>query len=209
VRVVLASGNSGKLRELGSLLAPFGFDLVAQSTLGVETPPETGKTFAENALLKARHAAAATSLPALADDSGIEVDALGGRPGVYSARYAGEGASDQANLRKMLDEMRDVPAPRRTARYQCVIAFVATATDTAPILASGTWEGTLISDPRGLGGFGYDPIFVPCGFDRTAAELDPGEKNSLSHRGQALRALVTQLQNRPGQAPVGASTPPG
>ena len=197
MRVVLASGNSGKLRELGSLLAPFGFDLVAQTTLGVETPPETGKTFAENALLKARYAAAATKLPALADDSGIEVDALDGRPGIYSARYAGEGATDQANLHKMLDEIRDVPARQRTARYQCVIAFVASDTDTKPILASGTWEGTLISTPRGLGGFGYDPIFVPQGFDRTAAELDPEEKNSLSHRGQALRALVTQLQNRP------------
>jgi XTP/dITP diphosphohydrolase len=196
VRVVLASGNSGKLRELGSLLAPFGFELTAQSALGVETPAETGKTFAENALLKARHAAAMTNLPALADDSGIEVDALGGRPGIYSARYAGEGASDQANLSKMLDEVRDVPAQQRTARYQCVIAFVTTATDSAPILASGTWEGTLIGAPRGLGGFGYDPIFVPRGFDRTAAELEPGEKNSLSHRGQALRALVTQLQNR-------------
>ena len=197
MRVVLASGNSGKLRELGSLLAPFGFDLVAQGTLGVETPAETGKTFAENALLKAHYAAAITKLPALADDSGIEVDALGGRPGIYSARYAGEGASDQANLLKMLDEMRDVLAPQRTARYQCVIAFVTSATDTKPIFASGTWEGTLISTPRGLGGFGYDPIFVPRGFDRTAAELEPGEKNSSSHRGQALRDLVTQLQNRP------------
>jgi XTP/dITP diphosphohydrolase len=196
VRVVLASGNSGKLRELASLFAPFGFDLVSQSTLGIETPAETGTTFAENALLKARHAAAITNLPALADDSGIEVDALGGRPGICSARYAGEGASDQANLRKMLDEMRDIPVPQRTARYQCVIAFVTTATDGAPVLATGTWEGTLISEPKGLGGFGYDPIFVPRGFDRTAAELDPGEKNSLSHRGQALRALVTQLQNR-------------
>jgi XTP/dITP diphosphohydrolase len=197
VRVVLASGNSGKLRELGSLLAPFGFDLVAQSTLGIETPAETGKTFAENALLKARHAAAITNLPALADDSGIEVDALGGRPGIYSARYAGEGASDEANLSKMLDELRGVAAPQRTARYQCVIAFLTTATDTKPILATGTWEGTLISAPRGLGGFGYDPIFVPRGFGRTAAQLDPGEKNSLSHRGQALRALVMQLQNWP------------
>jgi XTP/dITP diphosphohydrolase len=196
VRVVLASGNSGKLRELGSLLAPFGFDLVSQSTLGLQAPPETGTTFAENALLKARHAAAMTNLPALADDSGIEVDALGGRPGIYSARYAGEGASDQANLRKMLDEMREIPASQRTARYQCVIAFVTTATDSAPILATGTWEGTLISEPKGLGGFGYDPIFVPSGLDRTAAELGAGEKNSLSHRGQALRALVTELQNR-------------
>jgi XTP/dITP diphosphohydrolase len=197
VRVVLASGNSGKLRELGSLLAPFGFDLVAQSTLGIETPAETGKTFEENALLKARHAAAITNLPALADDSGIEVDALGGRPGIYSARYAGEGASDEANLSKMLDELTGVAAPQRTARYQCVIAFVTTATDTKPILATGTWEGTLIGAPRGLGGFGYDPIFVPRGFDRTAAELDSEEKNSLSHRGQALRALVMQLQNWP------------
>jgi XTP/dITP diphosphohydrolase len=195
VRVVLASGNKGKLRELANLLAPLGFDLVAQNALGVEAPPETGHSFAENALLKARYAAAATALPALADDSGIEVDALGGRPGIYSARYAGEGASDEENLRKMLAELREVPAAQRTARYQCVIAYVSAPTDPRPILASGTWEGTLVSEPRGLGGFGYDPIFVPRGLDRTAAELEPGEKNSLSHRGQALRALVTQLQN--------------
>jgi XTP/dITP diphosphohydrolase len=178
------------------LLAPFGFDLIPQSKLGVETPPETGTTFAANALLKARHAAAATNLPALADDSGIEVDALNGRPGVYSARYAGEGASDQDNLKKMLDELRDVSAPRRTARYQCVIAFLESATDATPILANGTWEGTLIAAPRGLGGFGYDPIFVPAGFSRTTAELAPEEKNSLSHRGQALRALVAELHRR-------------
>ena len=196
MRVVLASSNSGKLRELASLLAAFGLDLIAQSSLGVETPPETGETFAANALLKARHAAAATHFPALADDSGIEVDALGGRPGIYSARYAGEGASDQDNVRKMLGELRDVAAERRAARYQCVIAFVSTAADPEPILASGTWEGTLIREPRGLGGFGYDPIFVPHGFDRTAAELDAAQKNSLSHRGQALATLVTQLQNR-------------
>jgi XTP/dITP diphosphohydrolase len=196
VRVVLASSNGGKLRELASLLAPLGFELIAQNTLGVETPPETGETFADNALLKARHAAAATHLPALADDSGIEVDALGGRPGIYSARYAGEGASDQDNLRKMLSELRGVPAEKRTARYQCVIAFVSTSADPSPLLASGTWDGSLSSEPRGLGGFGYDPIFIPHGFDRTAAELDPVEKNSLSHRGQALRALVAQLQAR-------------
>ena len=196
MRVVLASSNSGKLRELASLLAAFDLDLIAQSSFGVETPPETGETFAANALLKARHAAAATHFPALADDSGIEVDALGGRPGIYSARYAGEGASDQDNVRKMLGELRDIAAERRTARYQCVIAFVSTAADPEPILASGTWEGTLIREPRGLGGFGYDPIFVPRGFDRTAAELDAAQKNSLSHRGQALATLVTQLQNR-------------
>ena len=194
MRVVLASGNKGKLRELTGLLAPLGLDLVAQSALGIETPPETGHTFAENALLKARYAAAATMLPALADDSGIEVDALGGRPGIYSARYAGDGASDEDNLRKMLGEMRDVAAAQRTARYQCVIAYVATPTDAQPLLATGTWEGTLITEPRGLGGFGYDPIFIPLGFDQTVAELDAQVKNSLSHRGQALRALVAQLQ---------------
>lgn len=195
MRVVLASSNSGKLRELAALLAPFGFELIAQNALGVETPPETGLTFAENALLKARHAAASTNLPALADDSGIEVDALGGRPGIYSARYAGEGASDQDNLRKMLGELRGVPMRERTARYQCVIAFVGNAEDPVPVLANGTWEGTLSREPRGLGGFGYDPIFIPLGLDRTAAELDPQEKNSVSHRAQALRALVTQLQH--------------
>jgi len=194
MRVVLASSNKGKLRELAALLAPLGYDVIAQSTLGIETPPETGDTFTANALLKARHAAAASTLPSLADDSGIEVDALGGRPGIYSARYAGEGASDEDNLRKMLREMDGVAAGRRSARYQCVIAFVSAADDPHPILAAGTWEGTLITAPRGLGGFGYDPIFIPSGFDRTAAELDPAEKNSLSHRGQALRALVTQLQ---------------
>jgi len=196
MRVVLASSNKGKLRELSALLAPLGYDVITQNTLGIDTPPETGDTFAANALLKARHAAAAANLPALADDSGIEVDALNGRPGIYSARYAGAGASDQDNLLKMLAELHGVPEIERTARYQCVIAFVSTADDPSPILAQGTWEGTLIGHPRGLGGFGYDPIFIPSGFDRTAAELDPGEKNSLSHRGQALRALITQLQNR-------------
>jgi XTP/dITP diphosphohydrolase len=196
VRVVLASSNAGKLRELASLLAPFGFDLVPQNVLGVDSPPETGQTFADNALLKARHAASITKLPALADDSGIEVDALGGRPGVFSARYAGESASDADNLHKILAELHDIPAEKRTARYHCVIAYVNASTDPAPILADGTWEGTLLSAPKGLGGFGYDPIFVPAGFDRTAAELTPEEKNLLSHRGQALRALVAQLARR-------------
>ena len=198
MRVVLASSNKGKLRELSALLAPLGYEVVPQGALGIDTPPETGDTFAANALLKARHAAAESNLPALADDSGIEVDALNGRPGIYSARYAGEGASDQDNLLKMLGEMQGVPALKRTARYQCVIAFVSTADDPDPILAKGTWEGWLTSQPRGLEGFGYDPIFIPSGFDRTAAELEPGEKNSLSHRGQALRALIDQLRRRGG-----------
>lgn len=181
---------------MAGLLAPLDFQLVSQSELGIETPPETGQTFAENALLKARHAAAQANLPAIADDSGIEVDALGGRPGIYSARYAGEDASDADNLQKMLRELRDVPSHLRTARYQCVIAFVVETADPNPILARGTWEGNLIAEPRGSGGFGYDPIFVPRDMERTAAELDPAEKNAMSHRGQALRAFVAQLHNR-------------
>jgi XTP/dITP diphosphohydrolase len=197
VRVVLASSNNGKLRELAALLAPFNFQLVSQGSLGIETPPETGQSFAQNALLKARFAAAATKLPALADDSGIEVDALGGRPGIYSARFAGEGASDADNLHKLLMEMSNVSsAASRSARYQCVIAFVETAEDPRPLLAQGTWDGSLLDTPRGLGGFGYDPIFVPRGLTHTAAELDPQQKNSLSHRGQALRSLVEQLRSR-------------
>ena len=195
MKAVLASSNAGKLRELAAILAPFGYELVTQSSLGIDTPPETGVTFAENSLLKARHAAKLSGLPALADDSGIEVDALDGRPGVYSARYAGEHATDQTNLEKMLDELRGVPDERRTARYQCVIAFVRTADDPSPLLAHGTWEGRVLTQPRGTGGFGYDPIFQPTGLDLTAAELPAQEKNQRSHRGEALRALVRLLQS--------------
>jgi XTP/dITP diphosphohydrolase len=195
-RVVLASGNAGKLRELSSLLAPLGWELLPQSSLGIESVAETGTTFAENALLKARHAARLGRLPALADDSGIEVDALGGRPGVWSARYAGEHASDQENLEKLLAALRGVPRERRTARYRCVIAFVASAADPAPILAEGCWEGAIASAPRGAGGFGYDPIFLPrSAAGRTAAELGPAEKDAVSHRGQALAALLGRLSS--------------
>ncbi|HVY81419.1 MAG TPA: RdgB/HAM1 family non-canonical purine NTP pyrophosphatase [Steroidobacteraceae bacterium] len=196
MKIVLASGNAGKLRELAAILAPLGHQLVAQSALGIEAPPETGATFFENALLKARHAAARSGLPALADDSGIEVDALGGRPGVHSARYAGEHASDLANLEKMLAELRDAPAAQRTARYQCVIVLVRSADDPAPLRAAGTWEGRILTAPRGTGGFGYDPIFQPEGMTVTAAELSPEEKNARSHRGQALRALAAELRER-------------
>lgn len=196
MRVVLASSNVGKLRELSTLLSPLGFDLISQSELGVPSPPETGVTFAENALLKARHASAATGNPAIADDSGIEVDALDGRPGVYSARFAGEGATDSENLLKLLSELQGVPAEARTARYRCVIAFVRAQSDPAPLLAEGTWEGSLINAPRGSGGFGYDPIFMPRGLQQTAAELTAQHKNSLSHRGQALRALLELLRAR-------------
>jgi XTP/dITP diphosphohydrolase len=195
-RIVLASGNRGKLRELNALLAPLGIDVVAQSELGIDSPPETGETFLDNALLKARYASNAAKLPALADDSGIEVDALDGRPGVYSARYAGENASDLENLRKMLIELQGVELERRTARYQCVIAFVRSADDAEPLIARGTWEGRVLTVPRGTQGFGYDPIFLPSGFDQTAAELAPDQKNQISHRGQALRALIEQLQCR-------------
>jgi XTP/dITP diphosphohydrolase len=194
VKIVLASGNAGKLRELAAMLAPLGHEVVSQSAFGIETPPETGLTFVENALLKARHAAGMTSLPALSDDSGIEVDALGGRPGVYSARYAGEGASDQQNLEKMLDELRGVPPERRTARYQCVIVLAHSADDPNPLIARGTWEGQVLTAPRGSGGFGYDPIFQPDGLSVTAAELPAAEKNALSHRGQALRTLSEKLR---------------
>ena len=192
--IVLASGNAGKLRELTALLAPLGLELTPQNAFGLETPPETGATFVENALLKARFASRQTGLPALADDSGIEVDALGGRPGVYSARYAGEGATDSQNLQKMLEELRGVAPGRRTARYQCVMALVRDADDPRPVIAQGAWEGLLIDAPRGSGGFGYDPIFVPAGFAQTAAELTAQQKNAISHRGKALRALLEGLK---------------
>lgn len=193
-RVVLASSNAGKLRELAALLAPFSLQLAAQNEFGIHPAAETGTTFVENALLKAHHAARHAHLPALADDSGMEVDALGGRPGVWSARFAGEGASDAQNLRQLLAELQDVPDEWRQARYQCVIVWVRSVGDQAPLIAHGTWEGTIARAPRGQGGFGYDPVFVPAGGQRTAAELSDAEKNALSHRGQALRALVAILE---------------
>jgi XTP/dITP diphosphohydrolase len=198
-RLVLASSNAHKLRELSAILAPLGHELVPQSAFGFDSPPETGTTFVENALLKARYAARMAHLPALADDSGIEVDALGGRPGVHSARYAGEGATDRQNLEKLLAELHGVSDDGRIARYQCVIALVRTADDPAPVIAEGAWEGRILTAPRGAGGFGYDPIFLPAGLQSTAAELSPQDKNALSHRGKALHALVTKLRNLPGQ----------
>jgi XTP/dITP diphosphohydrolase len=193
-RVILASANSGKLAELAALLAPLGFDLTPQQALGIESPPESGATFLENALLKARYAAGQRALPAIADDSGIEVDALGGVPGVRSARYAGDAAQDRDNVKKMLAALSSVPAAARGARYRCVIAFVRDARDTEPIIAAGSWQGNIAQAPRGTGGFGYDPIFIPAGQERTAAELSAGEKNVVSHRALALRALVAQLR---------------
>lgn len=193
-RVVLASSNVGKLREMDALLAPLGFELINQGNLSIPSAAETGTTFLENASIKARHAARLAKLPAIADDSGIEVDALDGRPGVYSARFAGEGASDHDNLQKLLAELHGVPAEFRQARYHCVIVFVRDANDPEPIVAHGKWEGQIASEPRGTGGFGYDPIFIPAGMHSTAAQLPPEQKNQLSHRAQALKALVAELK---------------
>jgi XTP/dITP diphosphohydrolase len=195
-RAVLASANPGKLRELAALVAPAGIALVSQGDLGIEPVAETGSTFLENALLKARHAARCAQLPALADDSGIEVDALGGRPGVYSARFAGEGASDAANLARLLAELAGVPEARRSARYRCAVVWVRTADDPAPLIGEGTWEGRIALSSRGSGGFGYDPAFIPAGGQRSAAELSPQEKNAVSHRAQAWHALVAALKAR-------------
>jgi XTP/dITP diphosphohydrolase len=193
-RVVLASGNAGKLRELAALIAPAGFELVPQDALGVAAVPETGATFLDNALIKARHAATATGLAALADDSGLEVDALDGRPGVHSARYARDGASDAENLARLLGELAAVPLCGRGARYRCVIVWLRGPDDAAPLVASATWEGHIAGTPRGAGGFGYDPVFVPAGEARTAAELPAAQKNAASHRGLAARALLAQLR---------------
>jgi XTP/dITP diphosphohydrolase len=193
-KVVLATGNKKKVEELNALLADLNYAVVPQSEFNVESVPETGTTFVENAIIKARHAARITGLPAIADDSGIEVDALLGRPGVYSARYAGEDASDQDNLEKLLEEMNGVPPVLRTARYWCVLVYMRHADDPTPIICQASWEGSLATEPSGENGFGYDPIFNVPNLDCTAAELEPATKNRLSHRGKALAQLAKALQ---------------
>jgi XTP/dITP diphosphohydrolase len=193
VKAVLASGNAGKVREFAALLNARGIEVIPQTAFGIVAPEETGTTFLDNALLKARHAAAGSGLPALADDSGIEVDALGGRPGVWSARYAGAQASDSDNLALLLHELAGVPEARRSARYRCVLVFVRNAADPDPVIASGVWEGRVLNEKRGKGGFGYDPVFQPEGLAITAAEMPAAQKNVLSHRAQALRALLAAL----------------
>jgi XTP/dITP diphosphohydrolase len=195
-RVVLATGNAGKLRQFSELLGASGLTLVRQSDFGIEPPPETGSTFLENSLIKARNAARLAGLPAIADDSGLEVDALGGRPGLYSARYAGADASDEVNLRKMLDELLGVTAAQRTARYRSVIVFVSGPDDSAPLVGEGVWEGSIAEEPRGNGGFGYDPIFIPLGQTQTAAQMPAELRNQLCHRGQASRSFLAQLGTR-------------
>jgi len=197
-RIVLASGNAGKIRELTELLGPIGLEVVPQSQWQVEECEETGLTFVENAILKARNAARHTGLPALADDSGIEVDHLQGQPGIYSARYSGPEGDDRRNNEKLLAALQGVPPQRRTARFRCVMAFLAHAEDPSPILAEGTWEGLVASEPAGGGGFGYDPIFYLPEFGCTSAELPAAEKNRLSHRGQAVRTMAERLRQRLG-----------
>lgn len=197
MRVVLATGNAGKIREFAELLAPLGFEFVPQAEFGIEPPEETGETFEANAILKARHAAARSGLPAMADDSGLEVDALGGAPGVRSARYAGEAAGDLANLQKLLQAMREIPPAARSARFRCVIALVRTADDPAPLLGRGHWEGRILESARGAGGFGYDPVFAPRSEARSVAELPSAEKHAQSHRAAALRDLIAQWRAAP------------
>lgn len=191
--VVLASGNPGKVREIAELLHGLDIALVPQAELGVPPAAESAPTFVENALLKARNASRHSARPAIADDSGIEVDALAGAPGVHSARFAGSGASDAANVAKLLAALADVPDARRRARFRCLMVYLRDADDPAPIIAQGTWEGRIAHGPRGSNGFGYDPVFLLPERGCTAAELPAEEKNRASHRGQALRALIAAL----------------
>jgi len=192
-RVVLASSNRGKLREINQILHGLDLEVAPQSEFRITEAEETGLSFVENAILKARHASAQAGLPAIADDSGLEVDALGGAPGIYSARYAGRGASDEANLQKLLGELRGVPEAERTARFQCLMVFMRHAEDPVPVICQGSWEGHILDAPRGANGFGYDPVFHVTSHGCSAAELPPEAKNALSHRGQALRKLVEAL----------------
>ena len=192
-RLVLASSNAGKLREFNSLLADFGFELVRQADLGVTDAEETGLSFVENALLKARHASQVTGLAALADDSGLVVDALDGQPGIYSARFAGQPTNDAANNAKLLEALKEVPAEQRTACFRCCIVLVRHPTDPVPLIAEASWEGVILNAAQGQEGFGYDPLFYVPTQGCTAAELAATEKNRISHRGQALQRLQALL----------------
>ncbi|WP_380180300.1 XTP/dITP diphosphatase [Kalamiella sp. sgz302252] len=194
-KVVLATGNAGKVRELADILADFGLDIVAQTDCGVESAEETGLTFIENALLKARHAAAITGLPAIADDSGLAVDALGGAPGIYSARYAGVDASDRQNIDKLLQAMENVADGQRQAQFHCVLVYLRHAEDPTPLVFHGSWHGEITRAISGEGGFGYDPVFFVPELGKTAAELSKEEKRAVSHRGKALALLLEAMRN--------------
>ena len=203
MKVVLASANPGKLAELRARLEPAGVQVVAQDAFGVEPPEETGLTFVENALIKARAACAATGLPALADDSGVVVDALGGAPGVRSARYAGDGASDADNVARLLEALADVGPPERGAAFVCTLVYLRHPHDPCPIICEGHWRGRILDAPRGAAGFGYDPVFFLNTLGRTVAELTRTEKNAVSHRGQALAQLLERRESM--DTPVAAS----
>lgn len=193
--VVLSSNNLGKLREISDILTTLHVKVVPQSDFNVPDIAETGLTFVENAIIKARNAAKHTGLPALADDSGLEVDALYGAPGIYSARYAGERSSDEANYQKLLGELAATPEAERTARFRCVLVFMQHALDPSPLICQGVWEGRILSKPQGQGGFGYDPIFFVPAYQSSAAELSPAIKNSISHRAIALAQFMQAWRN--------------
>ena len=195
-KIVLATGNAGKAREFAQLLAEFDAEIIPQTQLNVSSVPETGLTFVENALIKARHAAEITGLPAIADDSGIEVDALNGAPGIYSARFAGENATDLENNQLLLQQLQAIPEAERTARYHCVIVYLRHALDPTPLICHGIWEGRVLTAPQGEQGFGYDPLFLIPEQQCTAAQMPPDLKNKLSHRGQAMRELQAALSAR-------------
>ena len=193
-KIVLASNNKGKVREFGEMLSPLNMEVVPQATFNIEDADETGLTFVENAIIKARHASAIAGLPAIADDSGLEVDFLNGAPGIYSARYSGKGATDEKNLFKLLEALKNVPEEQRTARFQCVLVYMRHAEDPTPLICQGTWEGIILTEPQGENGFGYDPIFYVPTHKCSSAQLSAEEKNKLSHRGQALKMLLTALK---------------
>jgi XTP/dITP diphosphohydrolase len=195
-RIVLASSNQGKLAEFNALLADSGFEVITQGSLGITDADETGLTFVENAVLKARHAALASGLPALADDSGLCVDHLHGAPGLYSARYSGGHGDDAANNAKLLRELDGVPAGQRSAFFICVLVLLRHADDPAPLITEGRWYGSILTEGRGTGGFGYNPVFLPEGRHESVAEMDTALKNKLSHRGQALTKLHARLAER-------------
>jgi XTP/dITP diphosphohydrolase len=193
-KIVLASGNKGKLKEFSELFTEFDTEVTPQSTFNLVEAEETGLTFVENAIIKARHASELTGFPAISDDSGIEVDALNGQPGIYSARYSGPDATAQKNLQALLNALIDTPEEKRTARYQCVIVFMRHAKDPTPLICQASWEGTLLTAPIGDGGFGYDPIFWVEEYQCTAAELTAEQKHAISHRGKAIRQFISQFQ---------------
>ncbi|WP_417581229.1 RdgB/HAM1 family non-canonical purine NTP pyrophosphatase [Nitrincola sp.] len=192
---VLASGNAGKLREFSQMLAEKHIEVLPQSAFNVSEAEETGLTFVENAILKARHACESTGLAALSDDSGLEVDALNGAPGIYSARYAGVGAGDEANIDKLLQALADKPEAERRGRYQCVLVYMRHALDPTPLICQASWEGRILTERRGEGGFGYDPVFYIPALQCSVAQLSPAEKQQHSHRGKAMREFFQRLHS--------------